>query len=69
MEQKIILIRSGRDDMAENIKENNMENKDDNGPGLDKQGAMRRAQEEGEWASPCEYCNRGDCVECRFAYK
>lgn len=55
--------------MAENANANHEENKMDRSPGLDKQGAMRRAQEEGEYASPCEYCNRGDCMECRFAYK
>lgn len=54
--------------MEDIIKENNEEKTKDDGPGLDKQGAMRRAEEEGEYASPCEYCNRGDCIECRFAY-
>ena len=55
--------------MAENIYKNDEDNVIDRSPGLDKQGAMRRAQEEGEGASPCEYCNRGDCIECTFAYK
>lgn len=39
-----------------------------NGPGLDKQGALYMARQVSETASPCEYCNRGDCIECRFAY-
>ncbi|MDO5331789.1 MAG: hypothetical protein Q4E99_03840 [Bacillota bacterium] len=49
------------------MQEENKEIQKDRGPGLDKQGAMRKAQEEGETGSPCEYCNRGDCVECRFS--
>lgn len=51
------------------MEENNKNKYKDNEPGLDKQGAFYRAREEGEYASPCEYCNRGDCIECRFAYK
>ena len=45
------------------------ENIEDDGPGLDKQGAIYKAQQEGPYASPCEYCNRGDCMECAYAYK
>lgn len=41
---------------------------DVDGPGLDKQGAMYMAEQVGENASPCAFCNRMDCMECRFAY-
>lgn len=50
-----------------NKKENNEEKIYDNEPGLDKQGAMYRAQQEGENVSPCGFCNRGDCMECAFS--
>lgn len=39
------------------------------GPGLDKQAALYMARQVNEDASPCGYCNRGDCMECSFAYK
>ena len=48
-------------------KDNNDEYVEDNGPGLDKQGAMYMAQQAGENVSPCGYCNRGDCMECAFS--
>lgn len=58
-------------DKDNNRKDNNIDNKDeyveDNGPGLDKQGAMYMAQQAGENVSPCGYCNRGDCMECAFS--
>lgn len=47
--------------------ENTDEYMDNNGPGLDKQGAMYLAQQAGENVSPCGYCNRGDCMECAFS--
>lgn len=49
------------------MQDNNKEILEDRTPGLDKQGAMRRAQEEGESGSPCGYCNRGDCIECIYS--
>ena len=55
------------DNMAEDTREKEYEEMNDNTPGLDKQGAMYMAQQAGEYASPCEYCNRGDCVECAFS--
>ena len=53
--------------MAEDTREKEYEEMNNNTPGLDKQGAMYMAQQAGEYASPCEYCNRGDCVECAFS--
>lgn len=43
------------------------EDLEDDGPGLDKQAAMYKARQISEDASPCGYCNRGDCIECRFS--
>lgn len=55
-----------QDKKQDTKKEMTDEMKDD-GPGLDKQGAMYRAQTEGNGGSPCGYCNRGDCIECAFS--
>lgn len=41
----------------------------DNAPGMHKEAAIHIAQQEGPDASPCGYCNRGDCMECSYAYK
>ena len=54
----------------ENIN-NNINNKNDDqgipsGIGVDKQTAQRMAEESGA-DNPCGYCNRGDCIECRFS--
>lgn len=55
------------DNQKNDIKSNN-DNWETSEPsaGLDKQAAQRMAEEEGA-DNPCGYCNRGDCVECRFS--
>ena len=53
--------------MQDKDKENIDDTMDNDGPGLDKQGAMYMAQQAGENVSPCGYCNRGDCMECAFS--
>lgn len=58
----------GESKETKDTKEDIREDWIDRSPGLDNQGAMRRMEEEGYSGSPCGYCNRGDCIECAFAY-
>lgn len=36
-------------------------------PGLDKEAAIKLANSTDPKGSPCEYCNRGDCIECSYS--
>lgn len=66
-DEKAVVVNDKIENNQNDVLENKKDIKIDNTPGLDKQGAMRKAEENGETGSPCEYCNRGDCIECRFS--